>query len=155
MKPKEVLMTPYEIEVLAKLIEVCNTYPHAPCADKIVKDAEELLRLDTIEPGKVDGCGYPVGTRGLDYFLVIGSNGCWGRGFSVEDAVKNAAKPKHFIAWKANTKRTPIMGCTDMGGLEYRGEEPCEVERKMPKEKKVKTLVPNGGAEAGRTSPDA
>jgi hypothetical protein len=134
-------MTPYEIEVLTKLIEVCNTYPHAPCADKIVKDAEVLLRNDTIAQDVTDGCGCPVGTQGLLYFLVIGANGCWGRGFSVEEALKNAMKPKRWIAWKANTKRTPIMSCSDMGGLCYRGEEPVEIERKMPKEKKVKATV--------------
>lgn len=134
-------MTPYEIEVLTKLIEICKTYQHAPCADKDVKAAEVLLRNDTIAPEAVDGCGYPVGTRGLDYFLVIGSNGCWGRGFSIDEALKNASKPKYYVAFKANTKRTPIMLCTEMGGLSYRGEEPVEVERKMPKQKKAKTAT--------------
>ena len=123
-------MTPYEVEVMTKLVEL------AKCAYAVehpaITNAVELLKIETLPESDYRA------TCGMTYFLVIGSNGCWGRGFSVEDALANASKPKHFIAWKANTKRTPIMGCTGMGGLEYRGEEPVEVERKLPKEKKVK-----------------
>lgn len=167
-------MTPYEIEIFQKMLaalkevspeitrinEAAGETQFNPTATSMVRsvlpEAETLLRNDTIAPEAVDSCGNPIGTRGLDYYLVIGTNQCWGRGFSIDEALKNASKPKHYVVYKANTRRTPIMCCTDMGGYSYRGEEPVEIERKLPKQKKVKVAVePNGGAESGRTSPDA
>lgn len=70
--------------------------------------------------------------------IVVGSNHCWGRGKTLSEAMKNAYRPKHFVAYAA-PKGTTV--CEIDGSLNYPANstvEPFVIERKLPKEAKKK-----------------
>lgn len=70
--------------------------------------------------------------------IVVGTNHCWGRAETLSQALKNAFKPKYYVAWMCSDETT----VTDIdGSLQYPVDagEPVLIDRVLPKEKRKKT----------------
>lgn len=67
--------------------------------------------------------------------IVVGVNNCWGRAETLSQALKNASKPKHYVAWMCSEETT--VNATD-GSLEYpvKHGAPVLIDRILPKQKR-------------------
>jgi hypothetical protein len=67
--------------------------------------------------------------------IAIGDNRCWGKGDTIEEALKNAQRPRHYVLYVVH----PDTVVDGMGWLQFpMGEDPKRVMTKLEKARKGK-----------------